>query len=67
MDNNGKLSSTKVNPMSNDIVLLPNDIIFVPEKTSSGIARGFDYLFRVVSPVSSFATGYSNMDYVFRR
>ena len=67
MDNNGKLTSAKVNPMKNDVVLLPNDIVFVPEKASSGIARGFDYLLRVVNPVSSFATGYSNMDYVFRR
>lgn len=67
MDNNGKLSSAKVNPMINDIVLMPNDVIFVPEKTSSSIARGFDYLLRVISPVSSFAGGYSNMDYVFRR
>ncbi len=66
MDNNGILSSTRVNPMREDIVLLPNDVIFVPEKTSSSVARGFDYLLRIVSPVSSFASGYNNMDYVFR-
>ena len=63
MDNNGKFTSAKINPMKEDVVLLPNDVIYVPEKTSSQVGRAFDYLLRIVSPVSSVATGYSNMDW----
>jgi len=65
MDSNGILSSRKINPMVQDMVMMPNDIVFVPEKTSSSVARGFDYLLRVVSPFSSFAGGWNNFDYIF--
>jgi hypothetical protein len=66
MDSEGRLASTKVNPMKNDVLLLPNDVIFVSENMTSSLGRGFDYLLRIISPVSSFASGYNNFDYVFR-
>lgn len=63
--NGGKLVTTKVNPMENDITLMPHDVVYVPEKARPMIGRGFDFLLRVVSPVSSFANGYNNWSLIF--
>ncbi|MCK7461226.1 MAG: hypothetical protein MZU84_03745 [Sphingobacterium sp.] len=64
-DNNGKLVNTIINPTSNDITLLPNDIIFVPEKSRPLIGKGFDYMMRLISPVNAFANSYNNWALMF--
>ena len=59
-DVSGKLVTRVVNPMSNDITLMPNDIVYVPEKTRPLLGKSFDYLTRMLNPVNSFANTYNN-------
>lgn len=65
IDNNGKLVTRTVNPMNNDIALLPNDVIFVPEKTGPLAGKAFDYLNRVFTPIGTFAGSYNNWALMF--
>jgi protein involved in polysaccharide export with SLBB domain len=59
-DQNGKLVAKEVNPMSNDITLMPNDIIYIPEKTRPLVGKAFDYLLRIANPINAFANTYNN-------
>lgn len=65
VDVSGKLSTKAVNPMSNDITLMPNDIVYVPEKSRPLAGKAFDYLGRVLTPVNSFADSYNNWALMF--
>ncbi len=65
VDSNGKLVTTVVNPMSNDLILMPNDIIYVPEKSRPLVGKAFDYVARVISPTNSFASSYNNWALIF--
>lgn len=65
VDNNGKLVTRVVNPMQNDAMLMPNDIVYVPEKARPLIGKSFDYLHRVISPVNAFAYTYNNWALMF--
>ena len=65
VDNNGKMVTTIVNPMENDITLMPNDVVYVPEKTRPLIGKAFDFMTRVVAPFSSIAGGYNNWALIF--
>ena len=65
VDKNGKLVTTVVNPMSNDLVLRPNDIIYVPEKSRPLIGKAFDYMLRIAVPASEYANTYNNWALMF--
>ena len=59
-DVSGKLVTRVVNPMSNDIILMPDDIVYVPEKPRPLLGKTFDYAMRVLNPVNTFANTYNN-------
>lgn len=59
-DVSGKLVTRVVNPMSNDVTLMPNDIVYVPEKSRPLVGKTFDYMMRVLNPVNTFANTYNN-------
>lgn len=59
-DASGKLVTKVVNPMSNDITVMPNDIVYVPEKPRPLIGKAFDAINRVISPANTFANTYNN-------
>lgn len=63
--NGGKLVTTAVNPMKNDITLMPNDVIYVPEKTRALIGRAFDLINRIASPAGNIASGYNHWTLMF--
>ena len=64
-DISGKLVTRAVNPMSNDITLMPNDIVYVPEKPRPLVGKTFDYLMRVLNPVNNAANAYNNWALMF--
>ncbi len=64
-DSSGKLVSKIVNPLSNDVMLLPNDIVYVPEKPRPLIGKMFDYIARVINPFNTFANTYNNWGLMF--
>jgi len=59
-DASGKLVTKVVNPMSNDIVVMPNDIVYVPEKPRPLIGKAFDAMFKVLAPFNMAANTYNN-------
>jgi protein involved in polysaccharide export with SLBB domain len=65
IDNNGLLVTTAINPMKDDVVVMPNDIIYVPDKPRPIIGRAFDYLTRLITPASTFANAYNNWALMF--
>lgn len=65
IDNNGKLVTTTVNPMKDDVTLMPKDIIYVPEKPRPIVGRAFDYLQRVINPFNTFGAAYNNWALMF--
>lgn len=65
IDNNGRLIVKTINPMSKDVVLMPNDIIYVPEKLRPTLGRAFDFLGRILNPVNNFANSYNNWALMF--
>lgn len=64
-DASGKLVTKKVNPMVNDIAVMPNDIIYVPEKARPLIAKAFDAMAKIITPVNMFANSYNNWALMF--
>lgn len=64
-DASGKLVTKVVNPMKNDIVVMPNDIVYVPEKTRPLIAKAFEAMNKVLTPVNTFANTYNNWALMF--
>lgn len=65
VDASGKLVTKVVNPMSKDIALMPNDIIYVPEKIRPLTGKAFDFISRVILPASEFASSYNNWALMF--
>ncbi|EKE04296.1 MAG: hypothetical protein ACD_20C00087G0001 [uncultured bacterium] len=65
VDVSGKLVTTVVNPKSNDITLMPNDIVYVPEKVRPLAGKAFDYMTRVFIPANTFASTYNNWALMF--
>ena len=59
-DASGKLVTRVVNPMSKDIVVMPNDIVYVPEKPRPLIGKAFDAMFKVLAPFNAAANTYNN-------
>lgn len=64
-DASGKLVTKTVNPMKNDIVVMPNDIVYVPEKTRPLIGKAFEAMTKLIMPVNSFANTYNNWALMF--
>ena len=64
-DKSGKLVTKAINPTSNDITLMPNDIVYVPEKIRPLVGKTFDYLARTIAPFDTFASTYNNWNYIF--
>lgn len=65
-DNNGKLVTRVINPMSKDVILMPNDVVYIPEKAKPKVGKFFDYLARVASPFGTVANSYFNVDYAIK-
>lgn len=59
-DASGKLVTKVVNPMSTDISVMPNDIVYVPEKTRPLIGKSFEALYKIIVPFNMFANTYNN-------
>ena len=60
----GNIATLYVNPMKDDIVLRPNDLIIVPEKSTTIAGRGFNFLSAVVMPfgiISNAANSWTQM------
>lgn len=59
-DASGKLVTKVVNPMASDISVMPNDIVYVPEKTRPLIGKSFEALYKIILPFNMFANTYNN-------
>lgn len=64
-DTSGKLVTKTVNPMEADIVIMPNDIIYVPEKPRPMFAKAFDAATKILYPINLFANMYNNWALMF--
>ncbi len=65
VDDNGSLTTTKLDPKQNDFMLRPNDIVYVPDKPRPLIGKAFDYTMRVLQPVNMAASTYNNWALMF--
>jgi len=64
-DVSGKLVTRTVNPMQNDVTVMPNDIVYVPDKPRSVTGKAFDYIFRIAAPLNGIANTYNNSALMF--
>ena len=64
-DGNGKMVTKIVNPQTNDMLLMPMDIVYVPEKKRPIVGRFFDYVNRVITPFNTMAGTYNNWALMF--
>jgi len=64
-DASGKLVTKTINPMSNDIVVMPNDIVYVPEKSRPLIGKAFDAMTKIIAPANGVANTYNNWALMF--
>jgi len=65
VDGNGHLATREVDPRHEDMILRPNDVVYVPNKITPRIGHAFDYLARVVIPLGSIATGANSWALLF--
>jgi len=65
MGASGKLETIKVNPSRVDTTLMPNDIVYVPEKLRPEIGKAFDYTARLISPFALLGAGINNWLLIF--
>ncbi|MCE2930937.1 MAG: polysaccharide export protein [Vampirovibrionales bacterium] len=61
----GKIEVLKVNPKTSDIALLPNDLIYVPERFLGKIDRFSGILGRLVAPAATVAGGINSWALLF--
>lgn len=52
-DVDGNLASMSVNPREQDVALMPNDMVYVPQKLIPRVGLFFDFLSRVVNPAAA--------------
>jgi len=64
-DASGKLVTKEVNPMKTDIMVMPNDIIYVPEKPRPLIAKSFEAATKILTPFLMTANTYNNWALMF--
>lgn len=62
LDNNNKLVTRSVNPLRDDIAIMPNDIVYIPEKTIPLVGKFFDYASRLMGPFGTFSNTYQSWD-----
>jgi len=62
LDNNNKLVKITINPLKDDIAIMPNDIIYVPEKKIPVFAKFFDYVNRVINPFNNLGNTYQRWE-----
>jgi polysaccharide biosynthesis/export protein len=60
-DATGKLTPYEVDPQKEDIALLPNDIVYVPQKTIPKIGMLFDFMARATQPLFFFSQSYARL------
>ena len=65
VDENGILTTIKVDPKHRDFMLRPNDIVYVPEKPRPLVGKAFDYATRILTPISMFASMYNGWAMMF--
>jgi polysaccharide export outer membrane protein len=64
VDSNNKVVTFKVNPRQNEIMLMPDDTVYVPQKIRLKIIRMFDYTSKVFAPFYIFFNIYRDLDYI---
>ena len=64
-DVSGKLVTKAVDPRSNDPILLPDDIVYVPEKPRPLVGKAFDYASRIITPALLFSSAYNSWAQMF--
>ncbi|HSA06063.1 MAG TPA: polysaccharide biosynthesis/export family protein [Candidatus Gastranaerophilales bacterium] len=65
LDNNNNLVTIAINPRKDELLLMPNDVIYVPEKIRPSMGKLFDYISRVLSPFYMFSNTYRSWDTTF--
>lgn len=66
-DENGKMITRIVNPMTDNITILPNDIIYVPDKLPPQIGRVFDFISRLFGPAFTYSNTVNSWDIMLKR
>ena len=61
----GNISKMFIDPNKNDIVLRPNDLVIVSDKSTASAARGLTLLSTVLSPVAIIGSGINSWIEVF--
>jgi len=56
----GKLVTTEVNPMEDDMTLLPNDVVYVPEKPRHFMGKALDIIMKISRPAGNVASSYNH-------
>jgi len=64
-DANGKFTTMTCNPQNKDVTILPNDVIYVPDKIRPAAGRAFDYVTRLTTSVSGIAGSYNEWSLMF--
>jgi polysaccharide export outer membrane protein len=59
---NNRFQTRSVNPLRDDVVIMPNDIVYVPEKTIPLIGKLFDYASRLMGPFGVYSNTYQSWD-----
>ncbi|MDD3012723.1 MAG: polysaccharide biosynthesis/export family protein [Candidatus Gastranaerophilales bacterium] len=65
LTNKGNVSTFYVNPNKNDVILRPNDLIVVPETSSSAASKSFGLIADILSPVARFGDGFNSWAEMF--
>lgn len=65
VDNNGHITTTRVNPRKEDMSLRPNDIVYVPDKGRPQVGKAFDFMTRIITPLAGIATAGNNWALLF--
>ncbi|MGD9581777.1 MAG: polysaccharide biosynthesis/export family protein [Vampirovibrionia bacterium] len=65
VDGNGHMATKVVNPKVSDVVLMPKDIVYIPEKSRPMIGKFFDYATRLITPINAVASSYNNWALMF--
>jgi len=65
LTNKGNISTFYVNPNKNDVILRPNDLVIVPETTTSAFSKNFQFLADVINPFARFGDGFNSWAEMF--